>query len=55
MYAIERSVRFASYIPYTNKSIVHVYVWEKFWICIFENGQFRSTIKCFISIQVLEI
>ena len=28
MYAIERPVRFASYIPYTNKSIV--YVWENF-------------------------
>ena len=53
MYAIERSVRFASYIPYTNKSIV--YVWEKNWICIFENWQIRSTSKCFISIRVLEI
>ena len=53
MYAIESSVRFASYKSYTSKSIV--YVWEKFWIYIFENWQIRSTIKCFISNRVLEI
>ena len=34
-----------------EKNICLVYVWEKFWIYIFENWQIRSTIKCFISVR----
>ena len=28
MYAVERSVRFASYISYTNKNTVYVWEWK---------------------------